>query len=326
MGAYARRLSGLREIVERFGERLNTDNFSSLSHALRRAASLKFVQGLVERLQAKHLPGCGELVAVDSMAVTLPATQRHRCKKYNKRTVGGGVLWAFIIDAARERCPVRVIKTVAGTWCDAQEMIGVELIGAGPVYLMDRGFYGLKLIEQWAKQKIRFIVRARNDAAYTILGELSAPRPYGPNGRIELDARVSLGCPSASAHPKARLIQATVGKQKLILVTSEMRWSAKRVLDAYKKRERIERFHRQLKETVGLAHLYSFSQKGIEFLIYTALLVAMLLVMEAAEQGGEVIYVLKKALRNMRRSFGLGNIWKRNTYLVKRAKASRQNR
>ena len=53
--------------------------------------------------------------------------------------------------------------------------------------------------------------------------------------------------------------------EKLTVVTSEMDWSAERVLEAYKKRWHIERFHKFLEETLGLAHLYSFGQRGIEF-------------------------------------------------------------
>ena len=325
MAAFALRLGGLREIARRFGRRLGTGNFSSLSHALSRACSRRFVQGLVERLEARHRPGVNNLVAIDSMAVTLPATQRHRCKKYNNKTVGGGVLWTFMIEAARGTCPVRVLKVMAGAWHDSKQMIGVELIARGPVYLMDRGFYALRLIQTWSEQKVRFIVRARHDTTGQILQKLSAPRPYR-NGRIEGDAWVRLGSASARFHPRARLIRARIGKQSLVLVTGERRWSAERILDAYRKRERIEQFHRCLKDLIGLAHLYSFSQSGITFLLYTALLLAMLVILSAPRAAGDTIAVLREALRKLRRSLGLGNPWRRNTFTVKRAKQTRANR
>jgi hypothetical protein len=324
MTAFVLRLSGLREVVDRLGHRLKTRNFSSLTPALRRGCSLSYVQGLIERLEHRHRPRRDALVAIDGMAVTLPATQRHRCKKYNRRTVGGGVIWTYAIEAARGLCPVRVLKVVSGAWRDCAQMKEVALIAGGPVYLMDRGFFALGLIEQWLAQRVRFIVRARKDASYEILQTLSRARRYGV-GRIELDARVGLGSATAKAHPVARLIRAVVGKQILVLVTSEMKWSAERVLDAYRKRERIEQFHRFLKEVLGLAHLYSFSQSGMTFLLYTALLVAMLLILGDPKATGEVIGVLRRALRDVRRALGLGNVWKRNTYLVKRAKSAQKN-
>lgn len=325
MLAYVFRLSGLREIVERLGRHLGTTNFSSLCPALSRQSSRDYVAGLIRRLECQHQPTPEDLVVIDSMAVTLPATQRHRCAKYNNKTVGGGVLWAMSVKSAPGVCPVRVLKVMAGAWRDTAQMAGVQLLAGGPLYLMDRGFYGLKLIEQWLGQRVRFIVRARGDAFYQVQQVLSAPRAYGKSGRIELDAWVRLGAPSAQAHPEARLIRARVGQQLLIVVTGERELSAEQVLDAYRKRERIEQFHRLLKEVIGLAHLYSFSQTGIEFALYTALLLAMLLVM-GEEAAGETVAVLRQALGQLRRSLGLGGIWKRNTFLTKRAKGSRKRK
>jgi hypothetical protein len=319
MAAFVVRLSGLRDIVERLGRLLGTCNFSSLTPAMRRACCLRYVAALVERLQSRHRPERDALVALDSMPVTLPSTQRHRCKKYNARTVGGGVIWSYLIHAARGSCPVRVLKVVAGAWSDAAEMAGVELMAGGPVYLMDRGFYALGLIQTWLRQGVRFIMRARKNTVYEVMATLSRPRRYRA-GWIELDAWVRLGCKPARAHPEARLIKAIVGKQTILVVTGEMEWPAEQVLDAYKKRERIEQFHRFMKDTVGLAHLYSFSQSGIAFLLYTALLLAMLLALFEGWEGVETIVVLRGALKALRAALGLGSPWKRNTNAIKRKK------
>jgi len=45
-------------------------------------------------------------------------------------------------------------------------------------------------------------------------------------------------------------------------------WNAEALLEAYRKRWQIERFHRFLKETVGLAHLYSFQEAGLFLLLH----------------------------------------------------------
>ena len=322
MAALVRRLSGLREIIQYYAHALATGNFSSLCPALRRPCSLRYVMALTARLESRHRPQRDDLVPIDGMAVTLPATQRHRCAKYNRRTVGGGVIWAYMIRAGRGVCPVRVLKVIEGAWRDATRMAGVALEARGPVYLMDRGFFSLVLIREWLAQGVRFIVRARRDAVYEVLKSLSKPRRYR-NGRIELDARVRLGCPSTKAHPEARLIRAVIGKEVLVLVTGEMRWSAERVLNGYKQRERIEQFHRYLKEVLGLAHLYNFSQSGLAFLLHVALLLAMLLSIGEPARGEETIAVLRRAIKQLRRSLGLGNPWKRNTYVCQRKKTSK---
>lgn len=321
MTAFVARLSGLREITQRMSARLGTNNFSSLSHALNRTSTLGFVRALVQHLESRHTPRKGDLIALDSMPVTLPITQRHRCRKYNKTTAGGGVLWAYMIGAARGTCPVKIIHTMAGSWNDSALMQGVKLLARGPVYLMDRGFWSLDLLEGWNKADVRFIVRARYNSIYNIIAEFSKARAYGKRGRIELDAIVRLGFGGRKAHPVARLIRAKVGEDYLVLVTGEITWTAEQVLDAYRKRERIERFHYFVKDNLGLAHLYNFSQTGIMVLLHVALLIALLLFMddEATENKLETIAVLRQCIMDVRAALGLGHRWRRNTNAIKRS-------
>lgn len=147
MSAFVLRISGLRDIAFRQSHLLGSANFSSLSHALSRRVSLRCAQHLVESLQGNHRPRRDDLVALVSMPVTLPRTVRHRCARYNGRTVGGGVLWSFALRARHNTCPVKIHKVIAGSWNDATLMNDVELLAHGPVYLMDRGFVDYRLIE-----------------------------------------------------------------------------------------------------------------------------------------------------------------------------------
>jgi len=313
-------------VAERCGLLLRTTNFSSISHALRRSSSLAFVKGMVEILETLHKPGCEELVAVDGMALTIPKTLRHHCAKYNNKTVGGGVVWAYMIESAKGVCPVKILKVVEGAWHDSKVMRTVQLTPQGPVYLMDRGFYALELLAKWLEEKIGFITRVKkNRLVYETLCVLSPPRMIGNLG-VSLDAVVRLGGKQAKAHPLVRLIRATLASgEELILATNKFNWPTQRLLEAYKKRWHTERFHRFLKDALGLAHLYSFAQTGITFLLYTALLLALLLIQCADLCFGETIGILQRALREVRRSLGLGTAWKRNMFAVKRAKKRRQN-
>ena len=319
--AFVRRLSGLRAVTERCYHRLHTHNFSSLSPALSRLSSLAFVRAMVGILETPEPPGQDDLVGIDGMAVTLPKTQRHRCKKYNHRTVGGGVVWTYMINAAAGVTPVNVLKVVEGAWHDSKIMRGVTLIPNGPIYLMDRGFYALEVIRKWVGEKVRFIVRVKEkNLVYTIVRPVSKPRMLG-NRRLQLDAIVRLGGAQAKAHPTVRLLVAVLPSgEKLILATDRWTWSAERVLEAYRKRWHIERFHRFLKDTVGLAHLYSFGQSGISFLLYTALLLALLLYFSAPNLSGETITILRTMLKTVRKALGLGTPWKRNTFTPRRSK------
>jgi hypothetical protein len=308
------RLSGLRSVAERCGEWLGTTNPSSLCHALRRGSSLAFVRRLVEHLADSHAPGPEELVAVDGMALTLAATQRHQAVRCNRHTVGGGVVWAYAVRAARGCCPVRVLKIVEGAWHDTTVMRDVELVANGPTYLMDRGFYAFDLLEKWLKDKVHFIVRARRRSLrYEVLRTISRPRTIGKK-RLSEDAVVRLGGASARRQVVVGMVRAFLASgEELILVSDRMDWSAEAILAAYHKRWHVERFHRFLKETLGLAHLYSFHQSGLTFLLYTALLVALVLFLAAPHGAvGDTIQILHQALRQARRALGLGPTWKRN--------------
>jgi hypothetical protein len=319
MVAYIGRLSGLRAVVARCKQWLGTANFSSLSPALSRASSFAFVKRLVECLEPRHCPAEGELVAVDGMAVSLAQTRRHGCKKMNNNTVGGGVVWAYMIEARKRICPIKVLKTIEGAWHDTVVMRGVKLVARGPVYVMDRGFYAFDLLENWLKNEVHFIVRARaRSFVYEVESHISGARQVA-SVQLLLDAWVVLGGRQARRHPRVRLIMAILGSgEKLLLVTDQADWSAERVLDGYRKRWHIERFHRLLKDTLGLAHLFSFRQKGIAFLLYTSLLLCLLMLFSAQKTGQEVIAVLCKVLRAARMALGLGTPWKRNSCSVSR--------
>ncbi len=201
MATFVLRLAGLRDIVARFSTCLNTSNFSSLSHALARPTTLAYVQRLIDHLHSFHQPKRDALVVIDGMPLTLPATRRHRCARVNDQTVGGGVIWCFMVNAAAGACPVRVLKVMKGTWNDASHMKSIKL-AKGPVYVMDRGFYALPLMKAWLEQRVRFIMRARRNISYAQLKILSQPRCYG-KGRIEFDGLVRLGCGASKVHPQA---------------------------------------------------------------------------------------------------------------------------
>jgi len=328
MLAYVARLPGLRAVGERCGRQLGTRAISSIAEALARRSSLRFVRSLVARLETAHQPGDEELVVLDGMAVTLPRTQRHGCAKFNNKTVGGGVVWAYLVGAAREVCPVKVLKIVEGAWSDARVMRDVALHARGPVYVMDRGFAACALFEQWLAQEVRFIARLR----VNMLREDDMQRVLSPPRRIgalalELDALVRLGGARVRAHPTVRVIVARLRSgERLILATERMEWSAERVLEAYRKRWHIERFHRLLKDTLGLSHLYSFQSTGIAFLICTALLTVLLLYFAQRDPHGATIELLRRMLMTVRAALGLGTPWKRNSCIRPRNKKRPTNK
>jgi hypothetical protein len=178
-------------------------------------------------VESTYRPGKKDIVAIDGMAVTLPKTQRHNCKKFNDKTVGGGVVRSYMVTAVRGVCPVKVLKIVQGAWHDSVIMHGIALIARGPLYLMDRGFYCYELMEQWVADKVRFILRIKERSfSHEALRTVGNPRRHGAL-RILLDVVARLGKADGKHRPVVRLVIALLPDgEKLILATNQYRWTA----------------------------------------------------------------------------------------------------
>ena len=128
---------------------------------------------------------------------------------------------------------------------------------------------------------------------------------------------MTLGRPDRKGRPLARLVRATLRSgEELILVSGMLGASADYLLKTYRQRWQIERFHFYLKETLGLAHLYSFQQNGLAFLVQVAVLISVLLLLCGA--GGLpdkclTVDRLTAALKALREESGLFGLWRRNT-------------
>jgi hypothetical protein len=280
--------------------------------ALRPPQVARFAGDLVHALPG-HAPSRG-LVAVDSMALSLPATRRHGCAALNDATVGLGALFALAVKHRPGQCPVQVLATFDGPWHDGREIAPGMLRPRGPTHLMDRGFYSIANLNQWLADGVHFIVRARGkDLRWRTVRTLGPARPAGRVGIDHDDVVAEIGGPQRRlARPRVRLVVARLPSGRdLVLASDHLAWSAERLLAAYKRRWKIERFHHFLKESAGLAHLYSFQQRGLETLLWVALLAVGLMLLGA--EAGESTALLLARCQALRRIHGLGHAWRPNT-------------
>lgn len=328
MMAFITATPSLESLGLRYARWLNASGKSTLCYALRRGSSLRMVQSLLDHLGRGATAKRGELVAVDSMPLTLPATRRHNCRAINRASVGGAILWTFRLQPPRGANPVKILKVIRGPWHDTQTIADVALTPKGPIYLMDRGFWSIRLIAQWLGAKIHFIVRVnQQDFKYTMLEVRGLARSAPDGVRILRDGVAQLGGPQRKTKPAVRLVVARLKDGKdLILASDRLTWSAEKILAAYKRRWEIERFHRLLKETLGLAHLYSFHETGIFFLAHVALLLALLLFAAGSKLRAATIDIITLALEACRRFIGLGTRWKRNTTTRPKSKKGKRKR
>ena len=292
---------------------------------------------MLNLLSAGYVPAKSDILVLDSMAVSIPKSRQHNCAKMNNQTVGGGVLWSLCITAKRGVCPVRVLKIMEGAWHDSTAMKTVELAAKGPVHIMDRGFYAIDLLNQWLGRGVRFLIRARGkDLVYTAVREIGPPRVLraktcsrGPlrSATALFDGIALIGGPQCRVkRPTVRLLVVRLerdGKvEELTLMSDELKLDAQKMLDLYGRRWEIEEFHRVLKRSAGLAHLYSFRQRGIQTLLGIATMLAMLLWLQDKvsyvhqktwKKKPTIPQLLRQLLSQARRAMGIGNPWRPNT-------------
>ena len=319
LAAFVLHLPSTQSVADRYEPELGTSARSTLSYALRRASFLEMARRMWSVLDRCFPPFPAReetLVALDSMPLTLPSTRRHGCRRINSAAVGGGVLWAFLIDAAHGVCPIQILRMIVGPWHDTRVVSQVKLVPRGPVYLMDRGFWCIELIRTWLQEEVRFVVRVtRESFVWRAVRRCGRARTVAGGIRVEFDGLALLGGKTRNHKPLVRLVIAYLPNgEDLILASDRMAWSAERLLEAYHQRWHTERFHRILKECVGLAHLYSFQENGLSFLLLVATLLAALLVMGNEAASGPTVEVLLAALTSLRAVSGVtATAWRSNT-------------
>lgn len=324
---------GLRAVAERSGGRIGTAHITTLAYALASPVMHRLSLALLDHLAAGALWGRQDVIVLDSMAISLPATRRHHCTPMNNQTVGGGVLWGLCITARRGVSPLRILSLMDGAWSDAGIIGRVRLAPRGPIHLMDRGFHKIDAMARWMEEGVRFLLRARTkDLVYTQVRSLGGRRELRAKlstrgarrtAEVLFDGLVVLGSAGRRGErPLLRLLDLRIHRgtrsERLVLLSSETGADAQRLLDLYGRRWEIEEFHRVLKRAIGLAHLYSFRQLGIKTLLALAALLAVLLWLgeRAAAgphaRGDSLPRIIRRLLYQARARLGLPPPWRPN--------------
>jgi hypothetical protein len=283
MLAFILELPGLREITRRLPKLSGTANFSTLSFALRSLALLMVAQEMLHLLQAQCPPATTHhLVALDAMPMTLGQGRGRACQPYNNVARGGGVLWAVWLKPPPGSCPLSQLSLMRGSWSDVKLLRAARLIAGGPVYLLDRGFFAIDLVAAWLKQGVHFIQRGALDQVHVECARSCGSPRQVDRVRVLRDEIGYLGVAGRRGpRPLVRLVWGELPSgEALILVSDLLNWGAQRLLRAYQHRYDIEAFHLQLKQMVGLAHLYSFQPRGIELQLEVVVLLVLLICME----------------------------------------------
>ena len=152
------------------------------------------------------------------------------------------------------------------------------------LYVLDRGYASYALLGQIVAANSSFVVRLKEDAAFTLQEErpLNASAQQAGVCRDVLASRLGTSHHRDEVGQPVRLVwvrveEARPGEDKLLLLcTDRLELDAELIALAYRRRWWIELFFRWLKCILGCRHLLSTSQPGLTIQIYAALIASLL--------------------------------------------------
>jgi len=152
-------------------------------------------------------------------------------------------------------------------------------IGAGEIVLFDKAYVDFEHLYDLDSRGVFWVTRAKDNLRYRCVKR----RLKRPHGRILRDDEIVLVTPASRKYypTRLRLVRAIVerdGKDvEMVFITNNFEWAPSSVADLYKHRWAIEAFFKQIKQTLQLCAFLGHSKNAIQWQIWTALLVYVLL-------------------------------------------------
>jgi hypothetical protein len=149
----------------------------------------------------------------------------------------------------------------------------------GEIVLFDRGYLSLSHFWELTQRGVFFVTRARERMRWRVKKRL----PRGADPRVLADEWVvATGQWVRGDYPGVlRRVTARVtvdGTERvLVFLTNNLHWSARSVADLYRCRWQIEAFFKQIKQTLQLADFLGHSANAVQWQVWMALLVYVLL-------------------------------------------------
>jgi len=150
-------------------------------------------------------------------------------------------------------------------------------LNAGSIVVMDRGYNDYALFSKWTDQKIYFVTRLKDNAAYEVLAE--GPVPANRNIRSDqliqfTGEKAQRDCPS----PLRRVVVwDPINEREIVLLTNLQEFGATTIAAIYKDRWEIELFFKALKQNLKVKTFVGTSENALRIQIWTALIAILLL-------------------------------------------------
>jgi len=143
---------------------------------------------------------------------------------------------------------------------------------ANVTYVMDRGYLDLYQMNEWIKDEVNFVIRARSGIVERTVEEYEIPK----GSTVLRDAKMILG-ENGKMKP-IRLVEFKDDEGTLYKVATN-RWdlTATQVAEVYRKRWTIETFFKWLKQSLRFVRIWSREPKGIWNQMFLAMIAYILI-------------------------------------------------
>lgn len=164
-----------------------------------------------------------------------------------------------VVDVAREHDNVRAAQATAG-------------LKKGEILIMDRGYVDLDHFADWSERGVIWVTRWKEGLVYDLLDRRSVKE----GGKVLADEWIMLSN-GVQARRITALVEVDGREREMIFLSNQLEWSAETIVALYQARWEIELFFKQMKQTLKLCDLMSYSANGIRWQVWTALLVQLLM-------------------------------------------------
>ena len=230
----------------------------------------------------------GRVQLVDSTFVTLSAALSPWAQ-YGDHAPGVRVHTGLTLGAEGARIPAHLHFTRANTH-DLRAFRARDWSAwQGWTIVMDRGYSSHQAFAELRAAGVAWLCPAHAQARMVVTAAPLGPWPNAPTGEVILaDELITLGSPN-NRHGTVltdvrRITSRTASGEVQQLVTDRTDLSAGEVVALYHQRWQIELFFRWIKHQLGVLHPLGVSRQAVELTILLAAIVAVLLVLLAAER------------------------------------------
>jgi len=217
--------------------------------------------------------------AIDSTVIQLVA----RCMPWAKHRRRKAAAKLHVRLNLRSLLPSCAIIQTAAEHDNTRAVELCAYLREGEIAIFDKAYVWFWHLWQLSTRGVFWVSRPKDNLDYRVVRRRIKKR----QGHILRDDEIQLKGPkSKRAYPgKLRRIVALVeldGKeQPMVFLSNHLEWSAQTIADLYRCRWEIEKFFRQIKQTLQLADFLGNTQNAVQWQIWTALLLHVLLRFQA---------------------------------------------